>query len=421
MPWTIGNWCMQRLLFPLLLLGSGAHAQQTSVLFIGNSYTSTNDLPATFRELALSLGDTVHVGISAPGGFTLAEHVGYGPTNDAIGSRPWDHVVLQEQSQWGALVVEQATTTASAAVQLCQTIEANYECTCPVFYMTWGHENGDALNCGNFPSVCTYEGMQSNLREGYLQLATYNDGYVAPVGMAWKAVRDAHPFIDLYQADGSHPTVAGTYLAACVFYCTLFQQPCDGASFASTLPPDTASILRQIASTTVLDSADQWNLDVPNGTSAFWDLVAFTPNTLTLAQQGQGSSYWMVSNGDTSTSAQPTFVFLESGWYTITHIYSDPCGNVDTLTSPPFEVIITDVSEEGGIVPYDVHPCGGSCLEIRGIRGGERFVLSDPRGRVIRAEALTGERTSFSTPPGIYLWTISDRAGRRWNGRIGLW
>jgi hypothetical protein len=48
-------------------------------------------------------------------------------------------------------------------------------------------------------------------------------GMVAPVGIAWSAVARSRPEIALYAADGSHPTAAGSLLAACVLYGVLFQ------------------------------------------------------------------------------------------------------------------------------------------------------------------------------------------------------
>jgi hypothetical protein len=72
---------MPRRVLPLLLLATAlpAPAQSTSVLFIGNSYVGTNDLPNMFRQLALSLGDTVTVASVAPGGYTLYQHATYAP------------------------------------------------------------------------------------------------------------------------------------------------------------------------------------------------------------------------------------------------------------------------------------------------------------------------------------------------------
>ena len=36
---------------------------------------------------------------------------------------------------------------------------------------------------------------------------------IVPVGKAWRLARKRHPAIDLYVADGSHPSAAGAYLA----------------------------------------------------------------------------------------------------------------------------------------------------------------------------------------------------------------
>jgi hypothetical protein len=88
--------------------------------------------------------------------------------------------------------------------------------------MTWGRENGDQDNCANYTPLCTYDGMQQRLRESYVQMADDNNAIVVPVGMAWKYVRDNYPEIDLYQSDESHPSVEGTYLAACTFNRVLY-------------------------------------------------------------------------------------------------------------------------------------------------------------------------------------------------------
>ncbi|MBK9629341.1 MAG: hypothetical protein IPO56_17065 [Flavobacteriales bacterium] len=167
----------------------------------------------------------------------------------------------------------------------------------------------------------------TGLRNNYVALANWNDAYTAPVGVAWKQVRDTHPLINLYAADGSHPSVEGTYLAACVFYCTIFQESCVDAAFNSSLPPDTAAILRSIASATVLDEPETWNLDVPNGTDAFLDGFSSGPDYITLIHDGQGTHLWTCSNGESFTTATVTFTFTTSDTYSVTHTYNDPSGH----------------------------------------------------------------------------------------------
>ena len=51
-----------------------------------------------------------------------------------------------------------------------------------------------------------------------------NNAIVAPVGSAWKQMRDSFPSVDLYVPDESHPSASGTYLAACVFYASIFHK-----------------------------------------------------------------------------------------------------------------------------------------------------------------------------------------------------
>lgn len=396
-------------------IGLSASAQQTSVLFIGNSYTYVNDLPNTLRQLALSLGDTVTVASSAPGGYTLFQHSTYAPTLTAIQSQPWDYVVLQEQSQLGALPLA-VTTTELGAAALVEAIEENWECTYPVFYMTWGRQNGDAQNCANFPFMCTYNGMQQGLRSNYIALAEQSDGYAAPVGAAWKVVRDTQPGINLYDADGSHPSPAGTYLAACVFYCTLYQESCVGATFNGAIDATTAAILRGIASATVLDEPLTWNLDAPNGTSALLHGASVGPDWITLIHNGQGTHLWTCTNGQSFTTGTVTFTFETSDTYYVTHTYNDPCGNSDTVTLT-FNIVL-GVDELDAATQYKVFSGTPGFLEIHGARGGELLTLHDAQGRVVQQERLSGTMHRITCGAGLHLWRISDERGNLRSGSV---
>lgn len=392
-----------------------AASQQTSVLFIGNSYTGVNDLPNTLRQLALSLGDTMAVASSAPGGYTLFQHSTYAPTLAAIQSQPWDYVVLQEQSQLGALPLA-VTTTELGAAALVEAIEENWECTYPVFYMTWGRQNGDAQNCASFPFMCTYDGMQQGLRSNYIALAEQSDGYAAPVGAAWKVVRDTQPGINLYDTDGSHPSPAGTYLAACVFYCTLYQESCVGATFHGAIDATTAAILRGIASATVLDEPLTWNLDAPNGTSALLDGAEVGPDWITLIHNGQGTHLWTCTNGQSFTTGTVTFTFETSDTYYVTHTYNDPCGNSDTVTLT-FNIVL-GVDEIEAATQYKVFSGLPGELEVQGAKGGETLTLHDAQGRVVQQERLSGTVHRITCSAGMHLWRISDERGNLRSGSV---
>lgn len=63
--------------------------------------------------------------------------------------------------------------------------------------------------------------MQIALAGGYEMFASALVAAVAPVGMAWWMSLAERPDIVLYQADGSHPSREGSYLAAAVITATL--------------------------------------------------------------------------------------------------------------------------------------------------------------------------------------------------------
>jgi len=64
------------------------------VLFIGNSYTSTNDLSGMLAALGKAGGPPIHTGMAAPGGWTLAEHLTSVQTLATLQSSKWNYVVL---------------------------------------------------------------------------------------------------------------------------------------------------------------------------------------------------------------------------------------------------------------------------------------------------------------------------------------
>ncbi|MFT5021332.1 MAG: hypothetical protein ACI9CU_002741, partial [Polaribacter sp.] len=180
-------------------------SQETSVLFLGNSYTNTQNLPATLYNLALEGGDTLIYDSNTPGGYTLNGHSTNATSLSKIASRDWDFVVLQEQSQMPSFGDAQvAAEVFPYAEILVDSIRSNYECSEPVFFMTWGRRDGDQSNCAGFPALCTYEGMQERLRNAYLQMTFDNDVTVGPCGAAWQqmALNNTQFFTGLYANDG---------------------------------------------------------------------------------------------------------------------------------------------------------------------------------------------------------------------------
>lgn len=402
---------LRHLLLSCSLFACAVQAQQTNVLFIGNSYVYSNDLPNMLRQLALSLGDTVLVSSVAPGGFTFEQHSSNPATLEAIASQAWDHVVLQEQSQRPAFSPEQVQAQVFPyAAQLVQAIRANADCTMPVFYMTWGRRDGDAGNCAVWPPVCTFQGMNDLLRERYVQMAEDNDAHAAPVGAAWATVRAQQPTLDLYVSDGSHPSVAGTYLAACTFYSTLFGVPCTGATYLAGLSPATAATLQQIASSTVLNTPTDWNLDLPSGAQADFTTTSTTATTVTFGHPAtSGTHAWTCTNGESATTPNATFTVVEGSTYTVQLVYTNACGDRDTATVA-YTHAATGLPEHAaftGSITADVP----GILTARDVVG--TLIILDAQGRTLSTERLAGGTVHLPCTPGLRAWRLHTPHGER--------
>lgn len=251
------------LLFPISLF-----AQNYDVLFLGNSYTFYNNMPDLVSQIALSLDDTLNPTSNTPGGWRLENHAEQNSSSlQLLNQQKWDYVVIQAQSQEPSFPPSQVEQeTYPYAQSLVESILANDSCSEPMFFMTWGRKNGDALNGVGYPAIATYQGMQSRLRNSYLEMGFDNNSSVSPVGMAWKKSIEQNPEFELFSGDESHPNLAGSYLTACVFYSSIFKKSCVGSNFVP-LGLDTVDVLnlQEIASSVVLDSTQVWNLfDVQN-------------------------------------------------------------------------------------------------------------------------------------------------------------
>lgn len=210
------------------------------VLFIGNSYTAVNDLPSVFATVAKAHGRRVYVEMIASGGARLADHVASVAAMARIRDGRWTHVILQEQSLLPAVQQARQEQMFPAARTLAAAVDQAGART--VFLATWGRRDGWIEG-----GIRDYSTMQSQVTDGYRTIAGELHAIVAPVGDAWSAVAAANPDIPLWQADGSHPTVQGTFLAANVLFVTLFHEAPRGLGSRGRVPEVHVYRLQQAA------------------------------------------------------------------------------------------------------------------------------------------------------------------------------
>jgi hypothetical protein len=102
--------------------------------------------------------------------------------------------------------------------------------------------------------------MDSLLNLRYRMMADSNNAIVSPVGAVWENIRQNFPLIDLYQADESHPSVAGSYAAACCFYTALFRKDPTLITFNSGLSATDAANIKNAAKLIVYDNLLNWHI-----------------------------------------------------------------------------------------------------------------------------------------------------------------
>ena len=395
-----------------LLLSTNGQAQiEKKALFIGNSYTYYNELPALIEGIANSKGNTFNHQSHTPGGATLSQHATSPTVQNLLNTTQWDYVILQAQSQEPSFPPNQvASNVYPYANSLCESMRAENACTQPVFFMTWGRENGDASNCANYPPICTYEGMQERLETSYTEMAEDNTALLAPVGTAWKTIRSNFPSINLYATDGSHPSIQGSYLAACVFYAVLYNE-----SPASNFMPEDddftqeeADILQEVAQNTV----EEINVNYTTIAEAHASyeqigdsLYFFNESTNYNTINWTGISQNIVSNLDTLA----VYIGDYSGTYEISLLASDSC-NESVFNIMINNLVTLEVEKTDLIFP---NPSSGFLnFHSNNLEELSVSIINSLGVCVYKSKRIESKTQNFSYfPDGVYLIELSTKRG----------
>lgn len=281
---------LQTRITPRQSLSKAAEAP-TRILFVGNSFTYVHDLPHQLKHVAKSLGRSIVVEEVTVSGSFLLHTSTLNHTRDMLNQK-WDYIVLQEFSliptmdsardkylQPALRNFLKHKKNAKVVVFMTWGYQDGLGQPCPY----GGHYNiGLSLaamqGCTTCPTcpqsqlyhekVNNYSCMQYALARGVLSMLEHGADIVAPCGLAWQvaqgshnvpdsckrlvdaeyqstmpvtvplntsgAVLKANPRRQLYIAhpDGTfdkHPSRAGQYFNALVFYATLFGESPVGA------------------------------------------------------------------------------------------------------------------------------------------------------------------------------------------------
>ena len=167
------------------------------VLFVGNSHTYFNDMPALFARMCGELtGERPEIAMLAYSGRSLAWHrEEYFALRFALLRGDYDFCVLQQQAH--PFPGEEITEAALREIlPLCEKGGAR-----PVLFMTWAEK--------------ARPGNAAVMSRCYRRLAAEYGTLLAPVGELFERFRGTD--LELYWQDGEHASPYGSYLTAAAF------------------------------------------------------------------------------------------------------------------------------------------------------------------------------------------------------------
>lgn len=211
------------------------------ILFVGNSFTYMWNMPQMVEAMAKNQGVSLETAQSTVGGSNFKQHwekEKNTKTRDLLKDKSWDYVILQGYSSGTIDNPERFTTYGTKLIDLVKEKGAE-----PLLFMTWAYDYNPL--------------MQNTISSSYIELGMKTDAKVVPVGNIFMEVQKIRPNLKMY-FDEKHPSSAGSYLIALIYYKYLTGKTVLGIPNLLTVPdskgektylsfvrPETGTFLRQ--------------------------------------------------------------------------------------------------------------------------------------------------------------------------------
>jgi len=208
-----------------------------SVLMIGNSHTSTAELPALLQNSLQAYAPDGDILVEkAEKSLFLSEHVQDSTTMAHFESRNWDYVILQAQKYSVSRSYEYSTQAAQTLIS-----KTKQQGGIPILFPEWGQLNSS--------------GEATYVYSIHSGIAEQNPACIAPVGFAWDYALTFHPSLSLHARDGNHANETGAYLTSMVLFQSITGHPAEllGEMPGSEIEGSTQLFLQQMASQAIVD------------------------------------------------------------------------------------------------------------------------------------------------------------------------
>ncbi len=417
----------------LMLTGifSSADAQKAlKVLFIGNSFcfypTSSTNLPTLFKGLCTAAGKTVTTDMDAnPGQYFDGSggHSTSSTTYAKIRSQKWDYVILQDNQGYFAGYVHGISNSACfpANNRVRDSVYKNNPCAHVIWFSGWGYQGGIPTQIPGDNTTVMNNRIDSNYQYLNDQYPTKKE-LIAPFGKAWNAAIAVQPSIDpvLFYTDGNHPSATGQYSNAAVLYTMIFKQDPSAVNYTvSGVTTANATLVRAKAYQTVLTPYIYNSHQMAKSTP----VVANNSGVLSISGGNYTAYQWYLNNVAISGATSSTYTPTAAGSYMVIAT-TNSC---DNQWSFPIVVTATAVQESvnnSNIVVYPNPVSSESVIELKDMDWeGCKIEIVNMIGQTVQSQRLTSNiyriyKNDFTT--GMYIYTITDKEGNKFLGKINV-
>lgn len=213
---------------------NGPVVADITLLFMGNSHTSVNDLTGMVTAMVRAGRPDKTVGTAvAPGWMFLDERLQDADSMNLLSSQHWSFVILQAQKYSSSGQFTYSTAEAEELIR-----RARQAGAVPILFPEWPRRDVDETQ---------------RIFNLHVSIAQHEAACVAPIPQAWDLALARHPELTLHASDGNHSAPAGAFLAALVLYATITDlSPLDLPHFQQfAIDAHTQELLRAIADETV--------------------------------------------------------------------------------------------------------------------------------------------------------------------------
>lgn len=217
------------------------------ILFLGNSATYYNDMPLMVKGLATAAGKNVEVTSITASGYKLSQYIEDNSyylnlITTTLNKTSFDYIIVQDHRE---VMIQNSTKSEESFLVLKELFDKNGAKV--ILYETQADYEGRTFKINNSTVFLDHSMMQYYLTKNYFYIGNKHNVEVSAAGPNYTRCTEMFPEINLYNKDKLHPSVEGSYLAACTLYESIFDESAFNNGFLPNSEYDTDNLLENMS------------------------------------------------------------------------------------------------------------------------------------------------------------------------------